>query len=59
MFYSITGTLVTTEPAAAVIDVNGVAFYCNISAKISPFPFCPSLKLHYLSDSLFKELRFS
>ena len=33
MFYSITGTLVTTEIAAAVIDVNGVAFYCNISAK--------------------------
>ena len=33
MFYSITGTLVTTELAAAVIDVNGVAFYCNISAK--------------------------
>jgi diaminopimelate dehydrogenase len=33
MFYSITGTLATTEIAAAVIDVNGVAFYCNISAK--------------------------
>ena len=33
MFYSITGILATTEIAAAVIDVNGVAFYCNISAK--------------------------
>ncbi len=33
MFYSITGTLATTEIAAAVIDVGGVAFYCNISAK--------------------------
>ena len=33
MFYSITGTLVTTEIAAAIVDVSGVAFYCNISAK--------------------------
>ena len=33
MFYSITGTLVTTEIAAAIIDVSGVAFYSNISAK--------------------------
>ncbi len=33
MFYSITGILVTTELTAAIVDVNGVAFYCNISAK--------------------------
>ena len=33
MFYSITGILATTELAAAIVDVNGVAFYCNISAK--------------------------
>ncbi len=33
MFYSVTGTLVTTEIAAAVVDVSGVAFYLSISAK--------------------------
>ena len=33
MFYSITGTLVTTEINAAVIDNNGIAFYLTVSAK--------------------------
>ncbi len=31
MFYSVTGKLVHTEPAMAVIDVNGVAFMCRTS----------------------------
>ena len=31
MIYSVTGTLVHTEPGAAVIDVGGVAFKCNTS----------------------------
>jgi len=33
MFYSITGTLITTEINAAVIDNNGIAFYLTVSAK--------------------------
>ncbi|MBP3919706.1 MAG: Holliday junction branch migration protein RuvA [Clostridia bacterium] len=33
MFYSITGTLVTEELNAAVIDNNGIAFYMTVSAK--------------------------
>ena len=33
MFYSITGTLVTEEFNAAVIDNNGIAFYMTVSAK--------------------------
>lgn len=31
MFYSLTGKLVHTEPDAAVIDINGAAFYCKVS----------------------------
>lgn len=31
MFYSLTGTLVHTEPGMAVIDVGGVAFKCAVS----------------------------
>lgn len=31
MIYSVTGTLVVTEPGAAVIDVGGVAFRCMTS----------------------------
>ena len=33
MFYSITGTLVTTEINAAIVDNNGIAFYMTVSAK--------------------------
>ena len=33
MFYSITGILATTELSAAIVDVNGVAFYLHVSAK--------------------------
>lgn len=33
MFYSVTGTLVTTEANAAIVDNNGIAFYLIISAK--------------------------
>lgn len=33
MFYSITGTLVTTELNAAIVDNNGIAYYMTISAK--------------------------
>ena len=31
MIYSLTGTLVHTEPGAAVVDVGGVAFRCMTS----------------------------
>ena len=31
MIYSVTGTLVVTEPGAAVVDVGGVAFRCMTS----------------------------
>ena len=31
MIYSVTGTLVHTEPGAAVVDVGGVAFRCMTS----------------------------
>ncbi len=33
MFYSITGTLITTELNAAIVDNNGIAYYMTISAK--------------------------
>ena len=31
MIYSVTGTLIHTEPGAAVVDVGGVAFRCMTS----------------------------
>ena len=50
MIYSLTGTLVHTEPGAAVVDVGGVAFRCmtsmntlrglpRLSEKVTLYPY--------------------